>query len=321
MSLAVQSKPAPPVIAPVETSSASFAVSEERPGACLLCGSSGDKIVAEENGYVGRHCKCGVVYVDPWPGEEGLAATHDFHVETYYAFPAKLRFRFIERMFKKLLGRKGNLLEVGPGPGFTLKMARDAGYDVQSIEPNATCAERVEAMGIPNERSMVEETQLGPVQFDAVFHVDLMSHFADPVRSLKAMKRLLKPDGFLCFEAAAFGGLSDQWYQWIGEVGYPQHPWIYSWDALCELFDRAGLEVVHRDKFNLFPGTVLSTIGNSVFSRFFPKPKSRSGKPASPNAIYRWYGYMQYLLRYRVGRFVPSMGGPSCSLIALRPKA
>ena len=59
----------------------------ERAGACVLCGSHGDPVVVQENGYAGRSCGCGVVYIDPWPGHEKLAATHDFHVDTYYSYP------------------------------------------------------------------------------------------------------------------------------------------------------------------------------------------------------------------------------------------
>ncbi len=293
----------------------------ERAGACVLCGSHGDPVVVQENGYAGRSCGCGVVYIDPWPGHEKLAATHDFHVDTYYSYPAQSRFNFLDRMCKSLLpaGSK-RILEVGSGPGYTLKLARDAGYEVQSVEPNPHAAAAITAMGIPNEQAMIEDSTLEDGQFDAVFHVDLLSHFANPQTALRSMSRLLKPDGILCFEVGVFGGLSERWYRWIGNVGYPQHPWLYSWNALTQLFDQAGLEVVYRQSFSLFPGTILSTLGTSFFSRVFPKPSSGTGKPAAPKGIYRWYGLLQHNLRYRVGRFLPAFGGPTCCYVAVKPK-
>lgn len=293
----------------------------QRKGTCFVCGSQDDRVVVEDNGFFGRACDCGVVYVDPWPGNKALAATHDFHVDTYYAYPAKKRFAYLDQMCQMLLpsGSK-KILEVGPGPGYTLQLAREKGYEVHSIEPNPHSADMIDALNIPNERAMIEESQIEDGQFDAVYHVDLMSHFADPVKGLQSMARLLKPEGVLCFEVGIFGGLSDRWYKMIGQVGYPQHPWLYSETALRNVFDTAGLDVVNMRKYNLFPGTMLSTFGMAFFKKLFPKPKSNSGKPAKPNAIYSLYGKLQYHLRYNVGRIVPSFGGPACCFVTLKPK-
>jgi SAM-dependent methyltransferase len=254
------------------------------------------------------------VYIDPAPTPGTVNPAEDHHLETYYSLPAKVRLDFI-RKFRPT----GKLLEVGCGRGEFLTLARRNGYQVAAVEPNPEAARAAsDTLGIEVEQALIEESVLPEKSFDIVFHVDLLSHFPDPVRAFCKMASLVRPGGIVCFEVGVFGGLAPGWYPWVGRIGYPQHLWLYSEDAISSVLARAGLQVEGVQRFGLLPATVLSTIGNRSVRRKISRPRSEAGRSAQPTGFYRAYSWLQYLLRYQIGKFVPAVG-PHAMLVAARP--
>jgi SAM-dependent methyltransferase len=207
-------------------------------------------------------------------------------------------------------------LEVGCGRGELLVRARRRGYQVAAIEPNPEAAREAEALGIEVERALVEDSVLPEHSFDVVFHVDLLSHFPDPITALRKMAGLVRPRGVVCFEVAA-AGLARKWYRWVGRIGYPQHLWLYSEDAIHAVLARAGLRVEGIQRFGLLPATLLSTLGNLTVRGKIRRPASEGGRPAPATGFYRAYSWLQYMLRYQVGKLVPAWG-PYAMLVAAR---
>jgi SAM-dependent methyltransferase len=253
------------------------------------------------------------VYVDPFPPPGAVDLAQDHHLETYYSLPAKVRLAWIERFRPS-----GRLLEIGCGAGQFLALAQSHGYEVAAVEPNAhSAASAAGTLGIAVEQGLVEDSALPARSFDVVFHVDLLSHFPDPVKALKKMAELAKPDGVVCFEVGVFGGLAPAWYRWVGLIGYPQHLWLYSEAAIEEVLQRAGLRIEAVQRFGLLPSTILSTLGNAVLRNRISRPRSARGAAARATGFYRIYSWLQYVLRYRVGRLVPPIG-PSAMLVTAR---
>ena len=283
-------------------------------GSCFLCGGTDDPIVVSEEGYHGRSCSCGVAYIDPTPAPGLVNPAEDHHLETYYSLPAKVRLDFISRFQSR-----GRLLEVGCGTGEFLALARRCGYQISAVEPNAVAAGvAAAALGIEVEQTLIEDSELPRKSFDVVFHVDLLSHFPDPVRALGKMAELVRSDGVVCFEVGVFGGLAAGWYPWVGRIGYPQHLWLYSEAAVRTVLERAGLRVEAVQRFGLLPATLLSTVGNRFLRKKLSRPSSDTGRAARATGFYRAYGWLQYMLRYQVGKLVPPIG-PYAMLVAARP--
>ncbi len=284
-------------------------------GSCMLCGMTDGPVLFEENGYRGRACACGVVYIDPRPEPEAVDLREDHHLDTYYSLPARIRLDWM-----KGFCATGRVLEVGCGSGHFLALAQEAGYEVAAVEPNAVSARIArERLGIEVEEALIEESLQPAAAYDAVFHVDLLSHFPDPERALRAMARLLRPGGVLCFEVGVFGGLGRAWYPWVGKIGYPQHLWLYSEEAIGALLGRVGLEVTAIRRFGLLPATLLSTIGNFMLRNRISRPRDAAGRAAPARGGYHAYSYLQYLLRYRLGAFVPAIG-PYALFVTARPR-
>jgi len=284
-------------------------------GRCILCGGTNGRVVVAEDGFCGRACGCGVVYIDPLPraGSVDLAADH--HLETYYSLPASVRLDWIGK-FK----RSGRLLEIGCGDGHFLALAKARGYEIAAVEPNGRAAETAaRTLGITVEQALIEESAQPDHSFDVVFHVDLLSHFPDPVRALRRMAELVRPDGVVCFEVGVFGGLAPSWYPWVGKIAYPQHLWLYSEPAIEALLERAGLRIDTVQRFGLLPSTIISSIGNLALRPRIARPRGEAGRSARPTGFYRLYSWMQYIMRYRLGRLIPAVG-PYAMLVTARPR-
>lgn len=153
--------------------------------------------------------------------------TYDQHFDTYYSLPAKVRLKWLSRFQPS-----GSLLEVGCGSGQFLALARAHGYQVAAVEPNPRSARSAaRLLGIEVEQALIEESGLPPQSYDVVFHIDLLSHFPDPVKALRKMAELTRPGGVVCFEVG-IGALPRRWSPLLGRPGYPQHLWHFTEEAV-----------------------------------------------------------------------------------------
>ena len=279
------------------------------------CGCSAAGIpIWREAGHTGLRCPCGLVYLDPPVSEP--AANFEGHLDGYYATPAALRVDWITQFC-----RSGRLLEVGPGAGHLLAAARRRGFEVAGIDPNPVSAERIRTrLGIDIEQATIETSALPDAAFDVIVHVDLLSHFADPVAALRAMVRRLRPGGHVCFEVGINGGISPLWYRALGGAGVPAHRWLYSRRALECVVARAGLAIVGTRRFGLVPAWGLLLLKHTAGRR----ARQLSGHAHDPSdhlpsqsAAHRLYDRAMYLLRYRIGRFTPDVG-PQTLFVAAR---
>ena len=293
------------------------------------CGcDSGGPVVWREAGHVGRRCACGLVYIDPAPpARPPDEPPRELHHDGYYAFGAERRVDWVQRWCAS-----GRLLEVGPGSGHLLAAALRRGFTVAGIDPNPASVRRIrDRLGVEVERASIESSRLPDGAFDVVVNVDLMSHFDDPVAALRAMARRLAPGGHLCLELSLLGGISPGWYRVLGRVGFPEHRWLYSREALERVMARAGLRVAGAQRFGLAAlyGLVLvRRAAGPLATRLAGQHRhghdvcpalDGDGLPPPQNAAHRLYDRALGALRYRVGRAVPAVG-PQGLFVAARPE-
>ncbi len=200
--------------------------------------------------------------------------------------------------------------------------ALDRGFEVEAVEPNAACADGVRRRyGIPVEQTLIERSELPAGRFDLIYHVDLLSHFPDPVGALEAMRERLAPDGVMCFEVGLFAGLDPRWYPWVGRPRFPAHRTFFSRAGLETVLERAGLELADIRTFAIAPSTILSAALRKVLpNRLEAVPLSSTGSdvlPAVGNRLQRAYARLHHLLRYRLGAVIP-FPGPKTAFVAVR---
>ena len=299
-----------------------LATASVREGCCLLCKTSGHPIVWEEDGYQARQCPCGVLYVDPEPPIGEVDPRRDLHTEGYYRWPAPHRLAFLQRF-----ASTGTLLEVGFGRGDFLSLARDAGFDVAGVDPNPFACVSAERRGFRVECATMETSGLPEAAFDVVFHVDLLSHVADPIGFLDAMRRRLRPGGTLVFEVGAVGGLHPRWHWWSERLGLPEHRQFFSEKALRGLLARAHLRIVGLERFSLVLATTLlrgrrawvepllaGPVGRMIRWR---RPYDDNGLAPRTCGLQVGYERIMELTRYRAGAHLPRWG-PLTLFVAAR---
>lgn len=108
--------------------------------------------------------------------------------------------RMMARKAESLLGRKGSLLEIGCGRGFTLIGARELGWNVRGVEMTVQFAEEGRANGLDIEVAPAENCQSLQGQYDVVLLPAVVEHLYRPVDVLKKIAAALVPGGLLFIE-------------------------------------------------------------------------------------------------------------------------
>ena len=230
--------------------------------ACNLCGAD-DAVVLASQARWGQSMtnvvcrRCGLVYANPRLGREALDR---FYREWVYPeFIANGRFsdrliassrRQASETFQYFAGRANQpfaglrLLEVGPGLGDFLVLARDAGADILGAEMDGLYADFAEReRRLPIIRTHIEALDEHRT-FDviALFHV--LEHLEDPKHTLAVLRTRLAAGGRLLIEVPDFMA---PWPSSPGEFFRIEHLYNFSLQTLGGLLAKAGLRIIAYD--------------------------------------------------------------------------
>jgi 2-polyprenyl-3-methyl-5-hydroxy-6-metoxy-1,4-benzoquinol methylase len=215
-----------------------------------------------------RRCACGVVYMDPLPSDETIAAREDeaFHgglrEETAEMFSAYYRdypedavvraFRSNIQRLRMLTGG-GTLLDVGVGTGLLLHLAREAGFTPLGIEISPDAAARASREFGVDVRVGAFETFRPDAPVDAIAMGDVLEHAGDPRRFLEHAASLLRPGGALwvavpncrstMFWVADALARIPRLERLAGRIYVPNHYTYFTPATLARLVDEAGFAV------------------------------------------------------------------------------
>lgn len=174
----------------------------------------------------------------------------------------------------------GSLLEIGPGSGSFLASARARGFAVYGTELNPRQAQFIsDVLGIPCATSLQEARDLGPPQFDVVYHCDVLSHFYDPLEEMRAINSLIRPGGFQIFETGNLGEVDHSEFRRIRSFQYPDHLFFYSERSLHALLNETGFEHVKTYRYSRLPEQLIRTQIWRVTRR-----SAREARPAGDGA-------------------------------------
>ena len=196
------------------------------------------------------HCGvCGLWFLHPVPKE-----LDRYYPKDYYTIPtsvdqlaASLSAVRYKLEILKPFAQSGRLLEIGPACGdFTLQ-AKQAGFEVDTIEMDSRCCEflvkQVGVRAICTTDTLTALREMGPYDVIALWHV--IEHLTDAFETLAAVAARLKPGGVVVIaapnpEAFQFRILRGRWTH----VDAPRHVVLIPLALLVRQAQRCGLEPV-----------------------------------------------------------------------------
>jgi len=221
--------------------------------------------VARKDGFDIIHCEmCGFRHAVPLPNPADLEREYR---ETYYAEekPTFLAHAGEDQQwgelaqtdrlesFERILGPgRRRLLDIGSGPGFFLKTAKNRGWNVMGIEPSRQAAAHARGLGIEVAEGFFGAkvaSSLG--RFDAINLNNVLEHVPDPISILLAARQILEPGGVLCvgvpndfsplqIAAAATQGVGEWW------IAPPHHLNYFDFATLSNLLERLEFDIAER---------------------------------------------------------------------------
>ena len=141
----------------------------------------------------------------------------------------------------------GRTLELGAAHGGFVALMRLAGFDATGLELSPWIAEFARrTFEVPMLQGPVERQALEPGSFDLVAMMDVIEHLPDPVGTLSACARLLKPDGVLLVQTPeypqgeTFEHLQKSGAAFLQHLRPDEHLFLFSRRSATELMRRVG---------------------------------------------------------------------------------
>jgi SAM-dependent methyltransferase len=233
--------------------------------ACPACDKDSSQPAFEKYGFAFRRCQaCRTIYMSPRPTPEIMAGYYgnsdNYRFWAEHIFPASEANRR-EKIHRPMLGyivaaceRHGvarrTLVEVGPGFGTFISLARESGSfaSVIAIERTPEMAQACRDRGVPVIERAVEDVSPEEIgEADVLASFEVIEHLFDPGGYLRSAARLLRPGGLLVltcpngegFDTAMLGALS-------GQVD-SEHVNLFNPDSLAGLLQRSGFEVLEKE--------------------------------------------------------------------------
>jgi len=239
---------------------------------CVLCDAESTAHVVTTQSYVhpapGRggerfavvRCRsCGLMFTNPRPTEDEIGpyyvgySVHD-PGDQAADVPLAPRPRAPGLLARALgLGNPGlpelpagaRVLEIGCAAGAFLASLRDRGWCLEGIEPSPTAAAYArDVRGLDVRCGTIETVDLPEAAFDLVFAWHVVEHFAHPVRTLTAIRRVLKPGGLLCLSLPNAGAIEARIFgSYWGAWDPPLHYYHFTPASISAVLEKAGFAV------------------------------------------------------------------------------
>lgn len=228
------------------------------PRACPTCGSRDARPELDKDHLKIVRCRaCDLVYVNPtfdethykrvYASAEYQDIVRDLGIKSHEYRTRRFGQERVRLMADHLPGVTApTYLDVGCSTGFVVEAARDAGWRAVGIDLNPSAIEFGRARDLDVRAVAVEEAEFEAGTFDAVSLFDVLEHLLDPLRTLRACTRLLRPGGIVFLYVPNYDSASRLLMGKDAHFIWPTHHLNYYTPAtMRDLMAREGLETVY----------------------------------------------------------------------------
>lgn len=195
---------------------------------------------------------CGMIYIAPRLEADLIQGGYEAVEDPVFVAQNPQRIRTFANNVRSILQRtrldpkNKRLLDIGCAGGAFLVAAREAGFEVNGIEPSRWLSE----YGRKNYRLDVRQGVLEPGMFpESTFDVislwDVIEHVPDPNTVLTMVYSLLKPEGYLWVNYPDVGSVAAKLMGWKWPFWLSVHLHYYKRHSMELQLRRAGFEVAY----------------------------------------------------------------------------
>jgi SAM-dependent methyltransferase len=157
-----------------------------------------------------------------------------------------LEARRLKRWLKGL-PPNAHILDVGCGDGFHLKLLREhfTGCVLEGLDADERAVNAAQQSSLQVQRGRIEDNTLPSERYDFVLMIMTIEHVADPVATLAAIRRTMKPNAKLVVITDNTRTLPFRLFQgrYWGGYHFPRHWNLFDRVSLRRTAERAGFEV------------------------------------------------------------------------------
>jgi SAM-dependent methyltransferase len=178
---------------------------------CPICGAdNGNCIIKWERTLAQKifriaHCnKCHFGFNYPMPSlrdTKNFYDEHDHYIRPEYNNPIldQRVFGWTHRVTERILGKKGDLLDIGCGRGDFLTFMKAQGWQVTGLEVSPQLVEITRKRGIACNLGNVTELTFPPKSFDVITFRDVLEHIPTPPQEILKICNIWLKDGGIIY--------------------------------------------------------------------------------------------------------------------------
>jgi len=235
---------------------------------CNLCNSTDRQAVCRKTSSSGQsvevvRCpRCKLMVIHPFPDSPAIKNLYNgdyFHCpspvqggyENYIEDEPNIKKTFLRR-WKLLEDRLSKstkpmaALDIGCATGVFLEILKEKGWNVRGIDVSPFAVNAARAKNLDVAEGNLESVSLRQESFNLITLWDVIEHLEDPLGTLQACHRLLKPGGCLALstpDASAWLARLLGSY-WLGFQSVGEHLYFFTRDTISAMLIRAGFQVL-----------------------------------------------------------------------------
>lgn len=236
---------------------------------CKACLASKITILFKKNNYYFKKCvKCGLIFVDPLPGEpEVLKLYNKSSKAAYYEaadqegilYAKKMKLGFLKDLHAINFNSWQRILDIGCGGGFFLNAVREVFDELYGLEMSSELAEFVKKKwGIDIHIGEIQNINFSENYFDIITLYDVIEHVLHPDKLLNELHRILKPGGVVVVSTPNVNGLSTKIMKDKSLfLTPPEHLYYFSPNSLTIFLEANGFRVRKVKTENIYINHIL----------------------------------------------------------------